>query len=903
MSTTIYESSQSSNRESSPRQSSQKQSSNRESSPRESSNRESSPRESSQKQSSGKNTVKRSNTKNPSRNTVKRSTEAANINPPKPIYSEQIDRFKTYFEQSFAAYDEANPKYKITKMMLENYILTNIDDFNKRSIWTDFFINNRHLLYLDQYLNLLNVIISQPISIEYLSSNYNYFNLPIASSVNRGIRFFSNYEYILQEITKKYNDSIYKQMVKYQSGILETTTKNITDISLISAHGVIFGSAEFIKVPNDIVIAFVIPINKFGYQINDDIENIKNILINMQNNPNLSEKQDFFNNPACSFRNTGCLNQTVYYYPGQYIPNFSFMIIPGENDEHFGIYKNLQEPKFVEPIFELNSNTYYLNISDIVTKHHDYFKKQIIYIRCCRKCDVQLKKQTVELLYRYEHIITHLNMSYCLSLANNSNKYKCTTDKAGPELYKLATNTKNPSLFYDSATLGMFQSNKLPKYPKSNYMGETLAANNIVSFISNPRNTDLNKKNVLIEVLKYLVNDLEYEYTNAKVNKLTTIFENYIIPEQDLIYILTKYNSYIQKLYNISKKKGYNDILNIIFPLFIKYDFIEIYKFIESMYLGYNLNLFVNNYINKIELQNKLNNVNNIFLYMISAEVDMTLNDDVLQNIVLNRTNILYYLYKNDKTRPLLDRNLSMMCGTFITNLITLYYTRNILFNTDIFLISKYTIDEIKNMQSDKINLIYFIFDTKFYVDYKNLPDLKTTDIKLNNFLNEDKSLIYYAIFKEDLNFIKTLNDIYKIYNKYTIKIIYCVLYILMLYKQEISFAITNILHKTIEIMFNDLSFSVQYNIIYLWFYKILDTYSNKPTTELGEFYVSNHEELSKNINSNAYDNISLNTNINESSKISSFIIKFMTDYSKILSINGKIISKYISITGKQFLA
>lgn len=877
---------------------------------RKSSSRQSLPGQSLHGQSPVKNTLKSPSRTNPSRNTVKRSSAANNS--PKPIYSAQIDRFKTYFEQSFAKYDEANPKYKITNRMLTNYTFKNIDDINKRNIWTDCFINNRHLLYLDQFLNLLNIIISRPISIAYLSSNDNYFNLPIALSVNRDIRLSSNYEYTLQEITKKYNDSIYKQMVEYQSGILETTTKNITDISLISAHGGIFDNEQFIKVPNDIIIAFVITINKYSYQISDDIENIKQTLIEMQNNPNLSEKHEFFNNPACSFRNTGCLNQAVYYYPGQYIPNFSLGMMPGENDRHFGIYKNLKEPIFVEPIFELTNNRYNLYISDILTKHYDYFKKEIIYITCCRKCDMELQKQAVELLYRYEHIITHLNMSYCLSFANNSNKYKCRSDKeGGSKQHELAKNNENTSLFYDSATLGMFQSNKLPKYPKINYMGETLAANNLVSFISNPQNTDFNKKTVLVEVLKYLVDDLNNKYTNAKVNKLKTIFENYIISQSELISVLTKTN-YIRKLYDICNKSGYNDLLTIIFPLFIKYDFIVIYKFIDSMKLGYSLDLFVNNYIKELELQNKLNleNVNKIFLYMITAEVDMTLNDDVLQNIVLNRTNILYYLYKNDRTRPLLNpTNNSITNKTFTTNLITLYYTRNISFNTNIFFISRYTIDEIKNMlsQPSEMRFIYFIFDTNSNVDYENLPDLKTTDIKLNNFLNKKKDLIYYAILKEDSNFTKTLNDIYKITNQYTNNMYYNILYILMLYKQKIGFAIVNVLDKMIgkmiENMLNESSFSAKYNIIYLWFYKILNTYSDKPKTELGKFYVSNHEELIKYIRPTAYDNIALNTNINESYGIPSLIIKFMTDYSKILSTTGKIIPKYISAIGKQFLA
>ena len=528
--------------------------------------------------------------RNTARNTVKRSPVAANINSPKPFYSEQIDRFKTYFEQSFANYDAANPNYKITKKMLLKYIYTNMDDIDdkdKLSIWYDVFINNRHLLYLDQYLNLLNIISSQRKSIADLTNNiYNtYFTLPIAKSVSRDIS--------LQEITTTYSDSIYKKMVEYQSGILEKTTRNINDISLISAHCGIFNNDSFIKVPNDIIIAFVIPINKYGYQISNDLENAKTTLIEMQNNPNFSEKQEFFYNPACSFRNTGCLNQSVYYYPGQYIPNFSFGMERGENEKHFGIYKNLKEPIFVEPIFKLTNNRYNLNISDILTKHYDFFKNQIIYIYCCRKCDMELQKQAVELLYRYEHIITHLNMSYCLSFTNNSNKYKCRSDKAGGiKHHELAANTENTSLFYDSATLGMFQSNKLPKYPKHNYMGETLAANKIISFISNPQNTNFNKTNVLLEVLKYLVDDLNIKYTYSKANKLKTIFENYIISESELIDVLTKTN-YIQTLYNIYKKSGYNDLLNIIFPLFIKYDFITIYKFIDTMEVQSSLYKFI----------------------------------------------------------------------------------------------------------------------------------------------------------------------------------------------------------------------------------------------------------------------------------------------------------------------
>ena len=76
-----------------------------------------------------------------------------------------------------------------------------------------------------------------------------------------------------------------------------------------------------------------------------------------------------------------------------------------------------------------------------------------------------------------------------------------------------------------------------------------------------------NKEIVLIEVLKYLVDDLNFEYTDVKANKLKTIFENYIISESALINVLTN-TKYIETLYNIYKKSG-NDLLNIIFPLFI----------------------------------------------------------------------------------------------------------------------------------------------------------------------------------------------------------------------------------------------------------------------------------------------------------------------------------------------
>ena len=101
--------------------------------------------------------------------------------------------------------------------------------------------------------------------------------------------------------------------------------------------------------------------------------------------------------------------------------------------------------------------------------------------------------------------------------------------------------------------------------------------------------------------------------------------------------------------------------------------------------------------------------------------------------------------------------------------------------------------------------------------------------------------------------------------------------------------------------MISEKSFHLKYNIIYLWFYKILGGYSGKHNTELDKFYISHYEPLGKYIVQTAYNKISLNTDINKRIGISSLIIKFMAEYSKILDKTNTIIKIYGPINGKQF--
>ena len=132
--------------------------------------------------------------------------------------------------------------------------------------------------------------------IKKLYSDQVYFNLPIASLTSNETETTSAVDAQFEQIVEKYSDKIYRKIAEYDKQISETTSKNINNIALVSAHGLLNEKRLFVKVPNDIIIAFITPINKYSYKKQQDLLNIGTTLEKIQNNPNLIERNDFMNN-------------------------------------------------------------------------------------------------------------------------------------------------------------------------------------------------------------------------------------------------------------------------------------------------------------------------------------------------------------------------------------------------------------------------------------------------------------------------------------------------------------------------------------------------------------------------------------------------------------------------------
>ncbi len=860
--------------------------------------------------------IKKGSNQNSQSKTLKLSQNTlASVNTHQPIYSDYIDLFKTYFEGSFHYHDSNQKTYAVTNTMLMNYIqLKNILTSNSAS-WIDIFKNHRYLLYLDQFINLINMCKTRPTTIEnFAGNNSYYFSLPIAAGINGNHpSIATNKEEIsvkTHQMLTEYSDRIYKTLNTLATEFNRETTRNINSMSFISAHGGVYNSSSFIKVPNDIIIAFITPQNKYAYQNVDDLKSIKDSLTKILTTSSDTDKQSFFNNPACYFRTNECLKHTVYYYPGQYIPNYELSIIKDENTID-GIYFNLSDEKVIQPFFTASRSgkTYNTKIQNILAKSYRELNGHILYIHCCRKSDIELPKQYVELIYRYEHIITYLNMSYCSSFEiKTKNNYKCEyAKKPYPNIEELAENKANKSLFYDSALSYTFSTNPVKKH--------IMFAENNSTFTDTLRqikNRPTIQINTIHEVFIYLLDTIKLDtsYNLDKIlKKIKLLFEQTNIHIMNLLDLLTRYKL-IERLHNVLISKGHMMDIDILVPLFINHpeNFMDLFKFIEIYDLSYKLDIFVSNLITGLQSKNidfgKF--ANKTIKDIVTTDFDTNLGDDLLKNVIYNRTNILYLFSKNENIKPYCWY--SKQNTVFVGKLLNYFWTKNINFDYRIFSISRFSNEELKKNVSDST------FNYMFKIDigdeeYKDIiPNINTPDDKINKYVNDKKNLIYYAILKNSSNFINYIFDFYKnnmTTNNYNSYFSTFILYIILLSNIDTQYNTYNILIDILKYYNKTLHFNIIYSALYLWLNKLLEQlYLESPSSQLGKYYKTNNEAIKSHISELAYNNIELNINLTGqlSMSIEDVIINFMSNYTKILGDNNKVIPRLIPSSALKLL-
>ena len=133
---------------------------------------------------------------------------------------------------------------------------------------------------------------------------------------------------------------------------------------------------------------------------------------------------------------------------------------------------------------------------------------KIIYINCCRKCDNVLDHITTEFLYRYEHIISFINMMNC-SKFDETNWDLCSSEalrfiKHIENDYepKLSANNLSKNLFFDSALSYSFKQNSIKK---SMYLDDDPVKWSLTLNILNEASDD-DKLEYTLQIYTYLIN-------------------------------------------------------------------------------------------------------------------------------------------------------------------------------------------------------------------------------------------------------------------------------------------------------------------------------------------------------------------------------------------------------------
>lgn len=377
-----------------------------------------------------------------------------------------ILNFKIKFEAFFKEHDKLED-YQVSNEMIQPYLLKNGFSGITADKWLLILKSNRYLLYLDQFItfNYYTVLFPE-MTIKDFITEY-YYDLYIAKKINTKIKKIESQK--ITKLIKIYSHEIYKGLKKLISQFnIGENTQNITDTAIIQAHGRIDLSTSYCVVPQNIIIAFTTPFNKYQ-NITTNPLNIINSIFEITNYE-IQNNSSFTSNPACSFRSDNCLKNTVYYYPGQIIPNYDLTFdISRRQEKDFGFYTDINTNK-KEDIFEKGGISFYqTSICDIFSKSIDSIQNKIIYINSCRKCDNVLDHINTEFLYRYEHIITFINIMACgildetnYNLCNPEtfNFIKHIEDESEP---MLTGDNVSQNLFFDTALSFAFKENKIKK--------------------------------------------------------------------------------------------------------------------------------------------------------------------------------------------------------------------------------------------------------------------------------------------------------------------------------------------------------------------------------------------------------------------------------------------------------
>lgn len=565
---------------------------------------------------------------NPIRTTFKNKSRLPAINTTKT----QLQRFRQQFENLFTYIDEEQ-QYEVSDEMIEPYITNpknNLLDTPKiQDLAMKLYLSHRYLLYLDQFISFIKYLVKNPDNVLQDYSYYHYFDLPIASTVLPQITTKGGN---LSDITHRYSAEIYKQLEPINAEY-KRASRTITDISLICCHGAYSSDTlTFCRVPDDVIIAIPTPLNR-SQSSNFENEFFFEIMEPYRTDP------EFLKNPACYLRGDNCLQYTIYYYPGQLIPNIELsydLSIDWERDS-MGFYpNNAQENRRDELFNNVKLTKYSGKLSDLFQNKLELLKNKIIYINCCRSCDSDISNDEIEFLFRYEHIINYMNISNCLEIESKVNNDKCK-DSTFWQTSRIPTIKSGTHFFYDPALLSTFK--KTHKIHKHKIINKSyLNWQGILDDLN--KTSKYNQLGKFTKITNTLIENFDTDpelYSNRLVDLFTKInikFENYI-------------NNYIRNLNDgkflklITQKFEKNNILDKLdkilaglFNIFQGNDKGEykIYKLIEQVYNDeYVLNYYVNRLqktlqkISKSEASNVFNGIITHLLFGLIKDKPITI--------------------------------------------------------------------------------------------------------------------------------------------------------------------------------------------------------------------------------------------------------------------------------------
>jgi hypothetical protein len=736
----------------------------------------------------------------------------------------QIDRFKQQYEKLFELIDDPTVlNYQASDEMIEPYITANkLDNSDElATIGRRLFKSHRYLLYLDQFIAFIISSKHNEVLSSYIDNNY--FNLPIASLILKNA-----FTSVNKDLVNDYSTMVYKSIAVINDSNIGKS-REINNVSIISCHGgLISPHIEFIKVPDDVIIAFPTPLNRylivsFTYNMLFDI--IKPYKTN----------NDFLKNPACYFRGDNCLQYTIYYYPGQLIPNFIFNIntsISWEN-KIFGFFPDNVDTNQRDILFNKNTgDKLTTDIKTLFATKLELLKNKITYINCCRRCDSYIPNKSIEFLYRYEHIINYLNISSCLSIDSRVNS-KCDETiftKVEKQNTLSDNNTKHP-YFYDPVLLSTFKSSKTVK--KHLYL-------------------DISQEKWLnaLENLNKLIGHVQLEYFDEifrslmlKINDNPELFGNRIFElfsKTKITFNLTRYLMYRKCLtvinnkfidYNISYI--FDNIFNAIYDN-ITADMIFVIEKINSNINEDNdpENILINMFISKIKTQK---NIIDKVIINLQTKYDPTNQLSVIASLTNNE--IIYILYEKlrllsifnseSDISNIMDKSRNSNTNKFI-KIVYLYYFKLMSEGSSIMsdmLVESYNI-YTEDVHGNKI----YMFSPDSNLEILNGLSL-STDIKLNKFLSDEKSPLLYLIFLA--MHVKVINSelIAKLYDvaieQYKNK------------QSELDDFKNKYLHVFIYMLVHAVSDKNSIDIVYEYIYKLLDITVLYPKFTDLYFYIS----------------------------------------------------------------